>query len=169
MSSPIKRLVWIAAVLLAGFVILASFSFRTRVWTGGTELAMEFLARSPLGPLPAGATNVLFHRWGGPFTGEAFLRFELSPEEIETFIRERAEIASMKPKETYSAEHPLLPWPNDESKLSLDARYYGASGRPPDWWAPTILGTGRMYFLWPSAWLYFDEERGVVWFKVVKG
>ena len=169
MSSSLKRLVWIAAVLLAGFWILTFLSFRTRVRTGGAELAMEFLARSPLGPLPAGATNVLFHSWSGPLTGETFLRFELGADEIEGFIKERAEISSLKPTETYSKDLQLLSWPKDESKLSPNARYYGSSGRPPDWWHPTILGNGRMYFLWPNAWLYLDEEFGTVWLKVVKG
>ena len=140
---------------------------------------MEFLAQSPLGPLPVGATNVLFHRWSGPFTGETWLRFELPPGDLAKFIAHSPALAGIEPKETYDHEHPLLPFPAEiYSNASVDlrgvvihpgARFHGRAHSDPDWYVTTIVGKGRMYFLWPNAWLHLDEDRGIVWLKVVKG
>jgi hypothetical protein len=177
MKSTSKRLIGIGILLLQGACVPLVLMWRIRTDSGGRESAERFLKDSRLGSLPAGSKNVVFRGWSGPFTGETWIRFELPPDDIEAFVAASQALSGIEPKETYDRDHPLYPFPdqfyrNGPATLAAfppGARFHSRNASDPEWYVTTIPGKGRMYFLWPSAWVYLDEERGIVWIKVVKG
>lgn len=123
---------------------------------------MKLSARKPqailkagrLAELPESATDIKAEGWSGIFTGEDYLIFRATPEDIEKFIANSPSIKDVAP-EIFNSGHMYLPQPeNTDFENEIDFEnymkhkyYYRHSGYlgPPPWYEPTIRANGRMY------------------------
>ena len=123
--------------------------------------------------LPKSADNIMTYRWSTVFSGEDYIKFSASPDDIEDFIANSPKIASVEPV-YYGPEHMYLPQSQmgnktDESFLQND--YYQINGETPDWYTPTIKIKGRVYnFIGePSGVVIINDETHTVYVRIVWG
>lgn len=164
-SKPFKLLGWGAGT--CGLLCLL-FLYSTGFWDSPEEKLRDLLSSGEgLAPLPKSATNVAFYQWGPLFTGETYAKFEASPEDIRAFVEGSREL-SIKPEDVFSADHKLLPMPSDERDIDRKHAYFRRRDRMPEWFSPSIHGSGRQYLIWPWHRIYIDEERHIVWLHFIK-
>ncbi len=163
----VKRRVYLAA---ASFTLLLALSIMAGCWASDRAEVERLLAEAALSPLPPSATNVAYFQWNGLFTGETYAKFELSATDMRMFISNSPALRGIKLK-TYDANHHHMPYPASTSDISLENDYFPQHPKFPSWYDMTIRGNGRKYILpWgPDMWVLFDEDRHIVWIRLVKG
>jgi hypothetical protein len=77
--------------------------------------AQGVLARGRLAPLPESATDIKVYTWSSLFSGEEFLRFQASPEDVERFLKESPILQGAK-CERFSKERMRVVSPHDPQK-----------------------------------------------------
>ena len=100
-----------------------------------------------LADLPPSATDVRVHSWAGFFTGEHYLMFRASPEDIQRFL---------------------------SASCGLRSSSQGISDDPmaPAWFTPS-KAVGRLFEISPDSrghnwgWVQLDEKENVVYIKVI--
>jgi hypothetical protein len=128
----------------------------------------QLLSDAKLSALPPSATNVQYFRWTSGFGGETYAKVELSSEEIEKFTSNSPGLQGIKP-EKYSSRHQLLP--RSPASDSLDNEYFDVHPKFPNWFNPVIPSAGSKYVIpWgPDLWIVIDDDKHIVWFRLIKG
>jgi hypothetical protein len=161
-STRVWAVVFISpAVLIGGY-----FTYRALP----ASRARAILAYADLARLPPSARHVRSYRWSSPMSGEKFLRFAASAEDIERFLQE-SPILRGKKCERYSAERMRLPYPDDfgrEEHFTGSTVYFTPSLTAPSWYREEVRGRGRRYEIQPEGDHYpgevlIDDEEHVVY------
>jgi len=133
----------------------------------------RLLAATGLSPLPPSATNVAYFSWAGMGTGNAYVRFEVSPTDLYLFLSNSPALHEAKRTRIFDANHQHLSIPQNSwnSSLSRSNDYYLEGQSDPKWFHPNVLAKGRKYefeseFL---VWVLFDEEKYVIWLLASRG
>jgi len=132
----------------------------------------KLLAKAKLSPLPPSATNVRYFQWNGLFTGETYVKFELSPSDLYAFVSNSPCLQGVKPKKIYNTNYHHVPFPPFNSVWDVQHNdYFSPTRKSPKWYDLTIRGKGRKYAIdWgPDMMILIDEERGIVWLRLTKG
>jgi len=116
--------------------------------------AEKVLTAGRLAHLPDSAVDVHVWGWHSMFTGEDFLMFKASPEDINDFVMNSKSLNGLE-VEDINDLHMYLP--RSQHPLSADVdideyykhKYYIDLERP-DWWKPTIKIKGRVYEIPPD-------------------
>lgn len=165
-STRVWALVFISpAVLIGGYLTYRALP---------ASRARAILAYADLAPLPPSARHVRSYRWSSPMSGEKFLRFAASAEDIERFLQE-SPILRGKKCERYTAERMRLPYPNDfgrEEHFTGSTVYFGPSPTTPSWYKEEVRGRGRRYEIQPEGDYYpgevlIDDEEHVVYVHLI--
>jgi hypothetical protein len=166
MSKRAKRSIYVAGT----FALLLALSVMAGCWASATTDVKQLLSEARLSPLPATATNVEYYQWNGLFTGETYVKFELSAEDMRKFISNSPALSDIKPK-IYDTNHQHIPYPVSTSDTSLEHDYFDQHPKFPSWFDMTVRGNGRKYVLpWgPNMWVLLDEDRHIVWLRLIKG
>lgn len=137
--------------------------------------AMRILSYGRLASLPESAHDIKEYSWSFLFSGEWFLRFSASSEDIETFINNSKSIRGQD-YEIYSSERMKLPYPQDIEK-SIEYQEAGhvtyfPDPSAPDWYIQNIDNKAREYKIpadgahnWGE--VIVDDVNDVVYIKVV--
>jgi hypothetical protein len=135
-----------------------------------TRKVQDLLAEAKLSGLPPSATNVSYYRWSSSFAGETYAKFELSLPDLRTFVSNSPGLQGIKPK-LYDSNHHHVPSPSSTFEVSVDHDYFDRHSQFPDWFDMTIRGHGRKYIIpWgPSMWVLIDEDKRIVWLRLIKG
>jgi hypothetical protein len=97
--------------------------------------------------LPKSASNVKTEGMGGLFTGEGFLSFQATREDIEIFVSNSPSIKNVKP-ESFNESHMYLAYPEDDN-FEEKHKYFYKHKHWPKWYDPTIKNEGRLYEIPP--------------------
>jgi len=115
-----------------------------------TVRTKKILASGRLANLPESTTDLNVGGWGGGFTGEDYIKFCATPEDINKFIAESPSVKAVTP-EIFSSEHMYLPQSTDasqEMRVDFENYYkhkYYYESHYPSWFKPTIKVKGRIY------------------------
>lgn len=147
---------------------------------------MKLSARKPeavlkagrLAELPESATDIKAKGWSGIFTGEDYLIFCATPEDIKKFIAESPSIKYTEP-EIFSSDKMYLPYyePNDftddaDWEAYYKHKYFFPHKDHPEWYDVTIKLKGRKYKIpafkhhnWGS--VIINDETNTVYINVI--
>ena len=116
-----------------------------------------------LAQLPASATEINAAGWSGFFTGEDFLAFRASPQDIEAFLTGSPSLKGATP-EVFSPAHMRLPRPAHGSHESLERahEYYDPEALQPSWFDTAVRVKGRRYLIPPD-----PNRKGHNWGAVI--
>ena len=166
MSKLVKHSTFSAAVLagLLGLTLLAG------CWASARTKVEQMLSRAKLSPLPASASNVMYYQWNGLFTGETYAKFELSGSDLRLFLSNSPALQSIPPT-LYDTNHQHIPFPSSSGDISTKHDYFYQHPKFPSWYDFTIRGSGRNYVIpWgPNMWILADEDRHIVWLRLIRG
>jgi len=136
--------------------------------------ASEILAYGRLARLPESATDMRTDSWSSPFSGEWFLRFRASPEDIESFLNSSPSLEAQDSVK-YTPERMRLSWPKEriqEASPQDGHEYFIPGSLTPEWYNPQIRQRGRRYNIpaegfhnWGE--VIVDDEEHVVFVKVI--
>ena len=138
-------------------------------------MASEILTYGRLAPLPESARDVKADSWSSPFSGEWFLRFRATPEDIEGFLNTSPSIRGQE-YVRFSPERMRLAWPRErirEFPPQGDGHEYFIPGSlAPGWYSPQIRQRGRGYNIPAEGYhnwgeVIVDDEEHIVFVKVV--
>ena len=96
-----------------------------------------------LATLPKSATNVRAQGWSSIFSGENYLMFQATSEDISKWIAKSSSIRDCIP-ETFDFNHMHLPYRADR-EYDTDHEYYFPMPSNPQWYDLTIKVNGRKY------------------------
>ena len=115
------------------------------------ERTERILRAGRLADLPESATEVKVYGWGGIFTGEDYLMFRATHEDIEKFIAKSPSLKGATP-EIFDSEHMHLPYQKEEEYYTDEElenrykqKYFFPSHMDPKWYDLTIKVKGRKY------------------------
>ena len=131
----------------------------------------RLLSEAKLAALPASATNIAYYQWSGLVTGETYAKFEMSAADMQGFISNSSALQGIKPK-IYDPKHQHIPYPTSSSDFpAAEHDYFDSHPKFPSWFDMTIRGNGRKYVIpWgPGLWILMDEDRHIVWLRLIKG
>lgn len=188
-GSTIALFVWVALFLpCQGFVwvflrlkirrdlVWAMLFLLPAIWFGTdclyksvpTVAARGILAWGELATLPDSATEIKIFAWSSLFSGEEFLRFRASPDDIERFL-ETSPILKNAECQTYSKDRMRLSFPKDYGmEHFMDPHeYFQPVGHAPQWYREEFRGPGRRYIIHPKRYHYpgeviIDDEKNLV-------
>jgi hypothetical protein len=140
------------------------------------QRAQTVLSNAGLASLPESATEIKVFTWSTPFSGEEFLRFRASREDIESFLAESA-ILKVSQCQRYSKDRMRLIYPDDyaaSGKYQDDRHEYFFDKCAPPWYIQEIKGPGRRYRILPKGYnhageVIFNEEENLVFVNLVVG
>jgi hypothetical protein len=166
-----KALSWWILFLLPSMAI-GSISFYYAI---PSVQARVILSHAELAHLPKSAHGIKLYTWASPMSGEEFLKFKASRDDIELFL---AASPILKGKEcvSYTIDKMRLPYPEDygakEEHLNTAHEYFSPDHSAPDWYKGELKGTGRRYEIHPEGYHYpgeviIDDESGIVFVKLV--
>ncbi|UCG55877.1 MAG: hypothetical protein JSU70_13515 [Phycisphaerales bacterium] len=161
-----RPVVWVILFVLPA-VLIGGWSLS---YSLPSAQAGRILSNANLAPLPKSATDVKAYVWSSPFSGEEFLRFRASPEEIERFLRESPILQGVE-CERFSKERMRLP-----AEAGLEKwRPYEQAGHEtfiprsttPVWYKQEIRSPARRYIIQPERYQFpgevlVDDEENVV-------
>ncbi|MHC4721950.1 MAG: DUF4190 domain-containing protein [Planctomycetota bacterium] len=139
-----------------------------------TVKAKKTLTNGRLANLPQSVTNLKVGGWAGLFTGEDFIKFRATPEDINKFVAESPSIKEVAP-EMFNSENMHLPEPDNSQKTSdyytLDHKHYDESNYP-SWYRPTMKVKGRRYLIPPDGYhnwgsVIINDETNTVYISVI--
>ena len=131
-----------------------------------------------LAKLPQSAADIKAEGWSGIFTGEDYLMFCATPEDIEKFIAESPSIKDTEP-EIFSLDKMYLPYyePNDftddkDWETYFRHKYFFRHKSQPQWYNIEIRLKGRRYEIpsfkhhnWGS--VIINDETNTVYINVI--
>ena len=165
-----NTLLWAILFLVPATALSANSLYRSlpRV------MASKILTYGRLARLPESATNLRTDSWSSPFSGEWFLKFRASPEDIESFLN-RSPSLEAQDSVKYTPERMRLSWPKEriqEASPQDGHEYFIPGSLTPEWYNPQIRQRGRRYNIpaegfhnWGE--VIVDDEEHVVFVKVV--
>jgi hypothetical protein len=167
-----SRITW-TVLLLWPIVLIGGVSLYRSL---PLQRAQTILANAELASLPESATEIKVFTWSTPFSGEEFLRFRASREDIESFLAE-SPILRLAECQYYSKDRMRLIYPDDSAyngKYREDGHEYFFDKSAPPWYIQEIKGPGRRYRILPKRYnhageVIFDEEKNLVFVNLVIG
>jgi len=173
---------WMVLSLLPAIMLGANSLYQALLRGGAlrhalmpTVRAQRILEYGRLASLPESATDIMVHDWSSPFSGEWYLCFCASPEDIERFLAESPSLQGQS-CETFSRDRMRLPISlrADEHGISaVDAHMYFIPGsRAPEWFNTEIRERGRRYAIPPKDYdnwgeVIVNDAEHVVYVKVI--
>ena len=122
--------------------------------------ARVILSHAELANLPRSAHDIRVYTWSSPMSGEEFLKFKASSDDIEIFIAS-SPILKNKECEKYTQKKMRLPYPKNDGVekeyLNTQHEYYIPDLSAPDWYDGEIKGNGRRYEIHPDGYHYPGE------------
>ncbi|MHC4573302.1 MAG: DUF4190 domain-containing protein [Planctomycetota bacterium] len=103
----------------------------------------SILRAARLADLPNSATNVRAEGWSALFTGEDYLMFQATPQDINNWVAQLSSIRNSIP-ETFNSDHMHLPYKADRKYYTRHEYYFPMSSNP-QWYDLTIRVNGRKY------------------------
>ena len=109
--------------------------------------AAAILSYGRLAALPESASHVREYSWSSPFSGEWFLSFRATDDDIETFIDNSSSLKG-QPCQSFSSEKMRIPFVDD---LKTREEYHRSGHETfipdtvPPWYREEIRGNGRLY------------------------
>ena len=144
----------IAGITISAFVlvvILVIMLFFLCLRESPAERTERILRNGRLADLPESATDVKVYGWAGIFTGEDYLMFRATPEDIEKFIAKSPSLKGATP-EIFDSEHMHLPYQKEEESYTEEEfenrykqKYFFPYHMDPKWYDLTIKVKGRQY------------------------
>ena len=136
--------------------------------------ARVILSHAELAHLPKSAHDIKVYTWASPMSGEEFLKFKASRDDIELFL---AASPTLKGKKcvNYTKDKMRLPYPRDfgtkEEHFNTPHEYFSLPGAP-DWYKVELKGAGRRYGIHPEGYHYpgeviIDDESGIVYVRLI--
>ena len=163
---PLSRGMCLTIVVagILGFTLLGG------CWASDRTKVEGVLSRAKLAPLPPSATNVMYFQWNGLFTGETYAKFEAGASDLQTFLSNSPALQAVTPR-IYDTNHQHVPFPASSTDISIENDYFHKHSGFPDWYDFTIRGKGRKYVIpWgPNMEILVDEDRRIVWLRLIKG
>ncbi len=162
----------ISVGVAGSLALLLVLSVMTGYWASSRSEVERLLAEAKLSPLPPSVTNVSYYQWNGLFTGETYAMFELSPSDLRSFISNSLSLQGIQPKKIYDTNYQHAPSPPADDGFDFDHYdYFSRHPTFPSWYDLTIRGKGRKYVIdWgPDMMILIDEDRGIIWLRLVKG
>lgn len=164
---------WAAVFLLPGLLFFANIAWKLTP----QGKAGAILARGRLAPLPSSATEIKIYGWHGLFSGEDYLRFRATADDVEKFLRESPSLRGAE-AESYTVQHQLRQFPDDGMPPADDPhfkrhRYHHPGKRAKEWWwSGELRDRGRIHPIpaegfhnWGQ--VIYDEAAGVVFINVI--
>jgi hypothetical protein len=132
-----------------------------------------FLKAARLAPLPLSATNISYYEWNGFGTGNAYIRFNITPADLKLFLTNSPALRIKPPEMEFDSKHQHLSIPQGafHSSLPMEHKYYHEGPADPPWFRPNVTGKGRMYKIDYNqhTWLLIDEDNHIVWLFTSRG
>jgi len=152
-----SRAIWAVLFLLPAITIGGGWFY----YSTPIAQARAILARGELASLPKSATDIRVYMWSSPFSGEDFLRFRASPDDIQKFLEESPILRGAKCRE-YSKDRMRLKYPKDYWQRIMEYRedgneYFFPDSITPDWYKQEIKGPARCYIINPNRYHYPGE------------
>ncbi len=156
--------------ILNASIILSALLLLVGCKQSPTGKVQDLLSQAKLSGLPPSATNVSYYRWSSSFAGETYAKFELSLADLRTFVSNSPSLQGIKPK-LYDSNHQHIPSSISDREVSVDHDYFDKHREFPDWFDMTIRGNGRKYVIpWgPNMLVLIDEDKRIVWLRLIKG
>jgi hypothetical protein len=135
--------------------------------------ANRILAHGELAQLPAYATEIKVYTWSTPMSGEEFLRFSATADDIKVFL-ESSPILKNKECQKYSKDKMRVPFSEDffnnvnfSEEFPDPNEYFNPDPQAPDWYIEELRGAGRRYNIKPKGYHYpgeviIDDEKNIV-------
>jgi len=162
---------WSAAALLP--VVL--FGARSVYHSLPSVRAQEILGTAELAPLPESATGITVYTWWTPMSGEEYLRFRASREDIESFVA-KSPILERAERRDYSPAKMRLFDRNETAPAAGagtdDHEYIRNHPTAPPWYMQEIKCRARRYAIPRTVYkhkgeLIIDEDNNVVYVRLV--
>jgi hypothetical protein len=136
----------------------------------------KILAGAEFAELPESAMQIKIMTWYTPFSGEEYLRFRASPDDIKSFL-EKSPILNNVEFEKYSDKKMRLFSPHRDvfSSSSLDNHeYINKKPTAPSWYMQEIKDIARRYRIQPKGYnsageLIVEERNNLVFIKLIPG
>ena len=153
----------ITVVVITGIVWFSPPSF---------IVAGDILKDLRLAPMPRSAAQVRTHEWNSPFSGERYVMFHASREDILEFISRSPVLAGLEVEILEPTPDP----PRCEELPRPAREVEGDSKYEPSWYPPTIQGKAKKWTIpgdpkyqgyHNSGELIIDEDNGAVYAKVI--
>jgi hypothetical protein len=131
----------------------------------------RILSHPELARLPESAYDLKVYSWSTFMSGEIFIKFNATPEDINLFLSQ-CQILKGKECKYYSKEKMRLPHHNKVQTLSTSHEYFSPDPASPDWYHEEITQKGRLYEIQPEGYHYpgeiiIDDEISVVYIHLV--
>lgn len=144
----------VSAIPLALLLVILTAALCLREST--SQRTERILREDRLAALPPSATEIQASGWGGLFTGEDYLMFRATAEDIDKFVASSPSIKDVHP-EIFTSEHMHLPYtkkktspPNEGPEAYFKHKHFFPGSICPTWYNPTIRGKGRKYEIPPD-------------------
>ena len=167
----IKKIILLIVLLLA----LIYAGLRTYEKTPSVA-ARRVLSYARLAPLPESCSDLKVYRWSTPISGEDYISFKASKEDIEKFIANSPALQDKEP-EVYSAERMRIRIPEDygtkeEHFNTPYDEYWRPRPATPEWYDGELKGNGRIYEVQPERYqfpgeLIINDETNVIYIMLV--
>jgi hypothetical protein len=139
------------------------------------KVARSVIEYGRLSKLPKSATDIKGYAWSSPFSGEWFLSFKASPEDIQAFIDASQSIKDLEPQ-VFNSKRQYLPRPHplpEDFYLNESGHeYFSPSPSAPSWYDPTLNTKGRKYEVpavdyhnWGE--VIINDETNIVFIKII--
>jgi len=166
-----RELLWAILLLVPAIVLGADCLYKSLP----TVAARRILSHGELAPLPESAVDIKVFIWASLFSGEEFLRFRASPDDIERFLDESPILRGAE-CERFSRKRMRLHSPHDPKKWGeyqeAGHELFVPDSSAPPWYKEEIKQGGRRYIIHPE-WGHYpgevivDGEEQIVFIKVV--
>jgi hypothetical protein len=137
--------------------------------------AQQILTSAGLGALPESATGITVYAWWTPMSGEDYLKFHASPEDIGLFVTKAPILKGAEHWDYSRAKMRLLDRENTaptEGSGASDHEYILHHRTVPPWYMEEIRWKARSYRIRPKGYqlpgeVIIDQENNVVFVKLV--
>ena len=138
--------------------------------------ARAILSNANLATLPKSAYDISVYTWSSPMSGEEFLKFTASPNDIDSFLKTSPILNGLECT-TYTEKHMRIPYPNNyffqDDEIDISHEYFHQyGGGAPDWYKSGIRGPGRRYEIQPKGYhnpgeVIIDDQTNTIFVKLV--
>lgn len=133
--------------------------------------AAQILSNGELAPLPPSAKQIKVHTWSSPMSGEEYLTFSATRDDIEQFLSTSPILRDVEYLEHSEGEVTLF-YPRQRSMSAESLRSYVSRPLPgPPWFMKDPKGSLRRYRIFPSGYhssctVIIDERHNLVYVRL---
>ena len=156
----------IAVVVAIVFTVVGS-------WVSGCfdsdQTKVRFLLHEMrLGRLPLSATNLGYYSWSGLFTGETYVKIQMSSNDLVTFVKNSPLLAECR-EEVFTPQHQHLPYDSKQTDSYSDHAHFIAGSKDPSWFELSVTNRGTLYPIWPCHRILVNADSCTVYIHIIKG